>query len=76
LLVNLGHDFEIECIAEPLLAPPVESGFDSWRTQWCSEDPAYGGHGCREPYNTNDGWLVPAAATVLLAPAFAASLHT
>jgi maltooligosyltrehalose trehalohydrolase len=76
LLVNLGHDFEIECIAEPLLAPPIEAGFDSWRTQWCSEDPAYGGHGCREPYNTNDGWLVPAAATVLLAPAFAASLHT
>jgi maltooligosyltrehalose trehalohydrolase len=75
LLVNLGQDFEIERITEPLLTPPIEAGFDGWRTQWCSEDPAYGGHGCGEPYSTNDGWLVPAAATVLLAPAFATSLH-
>jgi maltooligosyltrehalose trehalohydrolase len=71
LLVNLGHDFEIDRISEPLLAPPIESGLGAWRTQWSSEDPTYGGDGCAEPHTADHGWLVPAAATVLLAPAFA-----
>jgi maltooligosyltrehalose trehalohydrolase len=69
LLVNLGHDFDLERITEPLLAPPLESGLGGWRMLWSSEDPSYGGHGCAEPCSAGEGWLVPAAATVLLAPA-------
>jgi maltooligosyltrehalose trehalohydrolase len=76
LLVNLGQDFEIERITEPLLAPPIEAGLDAWRTLWCSEDPSYGGHGCAELCSAGEGWLVPAAATVLLAPAFAVTKGT
>lgn len=68
LLVNLGEDFEIDRISEPLLAPPIESGWDGWQMTWCSEDPAYGGHGCAEPCDTHGGWLIPAATTALLAP--------
>ena len=71
LLVNLGQNIEIERITEPLLAPPIESGFDTWRIQWNSTDPTYGGDGCAEPYTPDAGWLVPAAAALLLTPASA-----
>src|SRR5664279_3757186 len=76
LLVNLGPDFELERITEPLLAPPIEAGLDAWRTLWCSEAPSYGGHGCAEPCGAGNSWLVPAAAAVLLAPAFAVTKGT
>ena len=42
LLVNLDREHAPQGIAEPLLAPPRGSG---WQTLWNSESPQYGGHG-------------------------------
>jgi maltooligosyltrehalose trehalohydrolase len=68
LIVNLGPDLELDCPAEPLLAPPAEPGHTAWRTLWCSEDPRYGGNGCAEPESEDRGWRVPGSATVLMSP--------
>jgi len=42
LLVNLGSDLKLESVAEPLLAPPRNA---TWKLQWSSEAPEYGGNG-------------------------------
>ena len=42
LAVNLGCDFELSPVPEPLLAPPPEM---RWTLQWTSESVRYGGQG-------------------------------
>lgn len=64
LLVNLGRDLHLEPAPEPLLAP-VENC--SWTTLWSSEAPAYGGCGT-PPLETEETWLIPGHAAVLLVP--------
>ena len=44
LLINLGADLWCESVAEPLLAAPAAS---KWQSVWSSEHPKYGGHGIR-----------------------------
>jgi maltooligosyltrehalose trehalohydrolase len=64
LVVNLGADLKRNSIAEPLLAPPAGR---SWRVEWCSEDPAYGGLGVPDIWPENR-WCLPANAAVVIAP--------
>jgi len=68
LLVNLGADLNVDCAAEPLLAPPTQGGHECWRIAFNSEDPLYGGHGCAEPESADRGWLIPGGAALLLTP--------
>lgn len=42
LLINLGNDFELSPIPEPLFAPPIGK---KWKLLWSSEDLKYGGEG-------------------------------
>jgi maltooligosyltrehalose trehalohydrolase len=65
LIVNLGPSQELEPAPEPLLAPPVGS---RWQLVLSTEDPRYGGSGTPEP-ETDDGWILPAEAAVVLEPA-------
>jgi maltooligosyltrehalose trehalohydrolase len=63
LIVNLGMDFSLAFIAEPLLAPPVGR---NWRLLWSSEEPRYGGSGV--PFPIEKGmWSVPGRSALLLA---------
>lgn len=62
LIVNLGRDLLIDVVPEPLLAP---SAGMSWQMEWCSEDPRYGGMGMIPP-ESEDGWKLTGASTVLL----------
>ncbi len=64
LLVNLGKTFRESVLPEPLLAPPLRSG---WRIEWSSEHPTYGGLGTPEPF-TIKRLAIPARSAVLLAP--------
>ncbi|MDB4956887.1 MAG: Alpha-amylase-family protein [Myxococcales bacterium] len=64
LLVNLGRTFREAVIPEPLLAPPLETG---WKILWSSEHPNYSGHGTPEPF-TVGRLAIPAHAAVLCAP--------
>ena len=65
LLVNLGPDVDLTPLAEPLLAPPLDS---TWTVQWSSDAVAYGGSGdarlIAEP-----AWRLHAESAVLLRPA-------
>ncbi|MBX9622287.1 MAG: malto-oligosyltrehalose trehalohydrolase [Gemmataceae bacterium] len=65
LVVNLGRDLRLEPAPEPLLAPPAVGG--SWAVRWSSEDPRYGGHGTA-PLDTDENWMIPGEAAVLLVP--------
>jgi maltooligosyltrehalose trehalohydrolase len=64
LLVNLGADFCLCPVPEPLLAPCAGR---SWVTAWSSEHPLYGGRGAllHEEY---DGWRIPGPCAVFLVP--------
>jgi maltooligosyltrehalose trehalohydrolase len=62
LLVNLGRDAMLSSPAEPLLAPPSGA---SWHVLWSSERYDYGGSGT-PPIESEDGWLLPAHAAVVL----------
>lgn len=62
LVVNLGKRTILEPAPEPLLAPTL--GFE-WETLWTSESPGYGGPGAT-PIATQDQWLLPAEAAVVL----------
>jgi maltooligosyltrehalose trehalohydrolase len=62
LVVNLGADLRFNPAPEPLLAPQADRG---WSLLWSSEDPKYGGQGTA-PLDTDDNWLIPGQATVLL----------
>jgi maltooligosyltrehalose trehalohydrolase len=63
--VNLGPRLQAEPLADPLVAPPNRM---VWRTMWSSEDPVYGGCGTPPLGSDDGGWVLPAEATVLLAP--------
>jgi maltooligosyltrehalose trehalohydrolase len=67
LVVNLGCELELCTVAEPLLAPPLDS---SWQVMWTSDAPDYGGDGTA-PVETSEGWFIPAEAAVVLSPVFA-----
>jgi maltooligosyltrehalose trehalohydrolase len=62
LVVNLGRQRRLEPAPEPLLAPLL--GFE-WERIWSSELPKYGGPG-EVTVVTQDGWILPAEATVAL----------
>jgi maltooligosyltrehalose trehalohydrolase len=62
LLINLGPDLVRRSFADPLVAPP--DGCE-WRTQWCSEDPVYGGEGVPEVIGP-EGWHLAAQSAVVL----------
>lgn len=64
LLVNLGLDLNLNPAPEPLLAPPLEA---QWEKLWSTEDPQYGGCGT-PPLDTDQNWLIPGEAAVLLHP--------
>ena len=70
LLVNLGATFAQAVVAEPLIAPPLGTG---WRLAWSSEDPRYGGHGTPRVFD-RARLSIPARAAVVLAPDRAAGL--
>ncbi|HUG90139.1 MAG TPA: DUF3459 domain-containing protein, partial [Planctomycetaceae bacterium] len=63
LAVNFGADLRFNPAPEPLLA--IEHG--GWDVQWSSEDVRYGGAGT-PPLETEDNWLIPGHAAVLLRP--------
>jgi maltooligosyltrehalose trehalohydrolase len=67
LVVNLGGDLKFDPSPEPLLAPPRGM---CWQNLWSSEDPAYGGCGTA-PLDTQENWIIPGQAAVLLQPAVA-----
>jgi maltooligosyltrehalose trehalohydrolase len=70
LLVNLGATYHEIAVAEPLIAPPPQSG---WRVAWSSEHPSYGGHGTQHIF-TRKGIALPAQAAVLLMPDLSSSI--
>lgn len=64
LLVNLGMELSLECMPEPLLAPPAVA---RWTTKWSSEDPKYGGAGT-PPFDADGQWQVAGHAAVVFEP--------
>jgi maltooligosyltrehalose trehalohydrolase len=60
LIVNLGPGHSYVPGPEPLLAPPA--GLE-WEMIWSSDDKQYGGPGATTPV-TNEGWILPAEATM------------
>ncbi len=64
LVVNLGRRKELTPASELLLAPPSDC---EWEILWTSESPRYGGPGVVEVV-TDEKWLLPAEAAVLLCP--------
>src|SRR5207245_2597452 len=62
LVVNLGERQLLAPIAEPLLAPPLGS---KWETLWSSESTRYGGSGVTT-VATRDSWILPPEAAVAL----------
>ena len=62
LLVNYGRDLNLESLAEPLIAPPVDR---RWQLIWSSEDPRYGGSGIA-PFDAEDGLFIPGDAALVL----------
>jgi maltooligosyltrehalose trehalohydrolase len=68
LIVNLSCELDAGSIAEPLLAPPRGSG---WQTLWNSEAPEYGGLGAFEPVADHGygAWRIQAQCAVLMVAA-------
>ncbi|HEY0681774.1 MAG TPA: malto-oligosyltrehalose trehalohydrolase [Steroidobacter sp.] len=68
LIVNLEAELQAASIAEPLLAPPVGSG---WQVLWHSEAPEHGGLGSFEPVaeHGHGAWRIQAQCAVLLVAA-------
>jgi len=64
LLVNLGRRKELTRTSEPLLASPSNC---EWGILWTSESQRYGGPGVVD-VATDEKWLLPAEAAVLLRP--------
>jgi maltooligosyltrehalose trehalohydrolase len=54
LFVNLGTDFIVAPVAEPLLAPQAGT---AWQLHWTSESPKYGGSGI-DPELTKQSWHI------------------
>jgi maltooligosyltrehalose trehalohydrolase len=65
VLVNLGRDLLFAPAPEPLLGPPAGM---RWMIRWSSEHPRYGGGGT-PPVETEEGWRIPGASAIVLAPA-------
>jgi len=66
LLINLGRDLSLRVMPEPLLAPPLGTG---WSPLWSSEEPDYGGCSTA-PVVTGDGsWRLSGHAATVLIPA-------
>lgn len=63
MLVNLGPEFLLKPLSEPLLASPVGQG---WELLWSTESPKYGGDGVPSIHN-EDGWRLAGQAAVVLA---------
>jgi len=61
MLLNLGRDFDLQPVAEPLFAAP--DGRD-WRILWSSESPRYSGVGT--PAFDEKRWHIPGHAAVVL----------
>jgi len=61
LIINLGSDLVLEPISEPLMAPPVES---DWESLWSSEAAEYGGQGAAQPAGP-DQWFIPGESALL-----------
>lgn len=55
LLVNLGRDLLLDCVPEPLLAPPRGG---RWQLLWSSEAAEYGGGGTAEVEDEEGRWRV------------------
>ncbi len=64
LVINLDGDVMAASFAEPLVAPPEGS---TWRVQWSSEHPKYGGTGTPEIVGPS-GWRLPSHAALVLQP--------
>lgn len=64
LVINLGERQPLEPVPEPLLAPPLGS---RWETLWTSDTPRYGGPKA-EQITSEDHWLLPGEAAVVLRP--------
>jgi maltooligosyltrehalose trehalohydrolase len=64
LIVNLGRELDYAPPSEPLLAPPLGM---RWSVALSTESPRYGGRGAPE-VETEEGWIIPGPAAVLLAP--------
>jgi maltooligosyltrehalose trehalohydrolase len=64
LIVNLGDEFRLEPVKEPLLAP--ESGSD-WHVAWSSESPQYGGSAAPvwDVHEKDGSWRIPTRCTLL-----------
>jgi maltooligosyltrehalose trehalohydrolase len=64
LIVNLGDEFRLEPVKEPLLAP--ESGSD-WRVAWSSESRQYGGSAAPvwDVHGEDGSWRIPSRCTLL-----------
>ncbi len=63
LIVNLGADLDRPSYAEPLLAP---ASIDyTWRVQWASEQPSFGGSGVLA-LAPEQCWVIPGETTMLL----------
>jgi maltooligosyltrehalose trehalohydrolase len=64
LIVNLGADLTRPSIADPLVAPPLDS---DWAIAWSSEDASYDGTGVADLWP--DGvWSIPGESATVLAP--------
>jgi maltooligosyltrehalose trehalohydrolase len=64
LLINLGRDFVLDPAPDPLLAPPEGS---SWKIQWSSEEPRYGGSGTA-PLDESAAWMIPGHSALVMTP--------
>lgn len=64
LLVNLGTDLQLNPAPEPLLAPPPGT---EWAKLLSTDDPEFGGCGT-PPLDTEQNWLIPGEAAVVLHP--------
>jgi maltooligosyltrehalose trehalohydrolase len=64
LIVNLGRDLFRPSIADPLVAPPLDT---DWAIRWSSEDAAYGGGGTADPW-PGGRWLIPGESATVFAP--------
>jgi maltooligosyltrehalose trehalohydrolase len=58
-------DLHLNPAPEPLLSPLTDKG---WQILWSSEDIKYGGNGTA-PLETENNWIIPGHAAVLLQPA-------
>jgi maltooligosyltrehalose trehalohydrolase len=64
LMINLGRNLHLDPAPEPLLAPPEDQ---TWELLWSSEHPTYGGCSTA-PVESEENWLLPGEAAVVLKP--------